>query len=89
VQRYHSNKKGRLILQPPISETFYQTVLGLLRFPLWPFAQSLREPFSPRSSESVRHGLAIVLLRVCAPEVKKKFRKVRKEKYRELFFLKK
>jgi hypothetical protein len=89
VPRDPSNKKGRLILQPPISETFYQTVLGLLRFPLWPFAQSLREPFSPRSSEPIDRRLAIVLLRVCAPEVKKKFRKVRKEKYRELFFFKK
>jgi hypothetical protein len=47
---------------------------------MWPFAQSPREPFSPRSSEPVLHKLAKALLRVCVPEVKKKFRGVQKEK---------
>jgi len=41
-----------------------------------PFAQSLREPFSPRSSERYLSKLAYVLLRVNAKEVKKKFWKI-------------
>jgi hypothetical protein len=36
-------------------------------------AQSLLELFSPRSSEPIHRRLAMVLLRVCAAEVKKKF----------------
>jgi hypothetical protein len=37
------------------------------------FAHSLREPLSPRSSERFVSKLAKVVLRVNAPEVKKKF----------------
>jgi hypothetical protein len=43
------------------------------------FAQSLREPFSPRSSECFRSKLAKMVLRVNATEVKKKFRWARIE----------
>ena len=58
---------------------------------LWPIAQSLREPFSPRSSEPIHPRLAIVLLRVCAPEVKKKFQKrdMKKRWNRKIYFVEK
>ena len=68
-----ANKKGGHFRGRPFGNVFSDQ-LGVLRFLyMAPFAQSLREPFSPRSSKSIHRRLAIVLLRVCAPEVKKKF----------------
>jgi hypothetical protein len=80
------NKKGGHFRDRLFSETFFSDRLGLLRFPdVAHFAQSLRKPFSPRSSEPIVRRLAKALLRAYAPEVKKKFPRVRKEK-RDTYF---
>lgn len=77
--RHYKNKKGGCFAAAPLGNVFFRPS-SELRFLLWPFAQTLRELFSPRSSESFLHRLAIALLRVYAPEVKHKFKNAQVKK---------
>jgi hypothetical protein len=74
-------KKAATVVAAFFLETFFVDLTRCVAFPFHGrFAHSLREPFSPRSSEPIHRRLAIVLLRVCAPEVKKKFQKCKTKK---------